>query len=224
MSFSRNKIIMKDGEVYYIHITPSGEIFKGESVEKLKENYKNGEGYENTKLFNQFTANPPPVTIPHLTDFDVRNARRERYERNERGSDLHFLDERRRASSHKFQGDSKRMTRRSTRPIYHTKANYGNYDDEELDRRKYKRGNEYGIYFDADDTEDKSVSSRKGVSDNKVGVIPSKNYPFNNNYNDKAPPVRRAKRKKLKRLSEEELTETSPEILGVDDATGYMHS
>ncbi len=224
MSKSFTKITMENGVITYIYMTPDGEIYKGETVEKLKENYRNGDGKMNSRLFNQFTANPPPVTIPHFSSLNERNARRERYEENEGGSDLHFVGERRRATSHKFGGDSKRMSRRSSKPQYRTKANYGNYDDEELERKRYRRGNDYSIYFDADDTEDKGIRATKEVSDNKARVNPVKTYPYENDVKSKAPPVTNAKHRKIRRLREDELTDTAPDIRGVDDAAGYMYN
>ncbi len=203
-----------DGRVIYFALDDFNNVYKGYTVEELKANYKTGEDYARARMYNQYVYNPPPVTTPHIYSLSNREARRKRYEKNEEGGDLHFLSRRRRATSHKFGGDAKRLSRKSPFSPYEEKANYGNYSEEEEERKKWKRGNDYSLLFDGDDVEE------KGVVDNKARVLPPKNKPYQSDDRDVAPPVRRAKHKKLRNVVRENI-DTSPEILSVEQAANF---
>jgi hypothetical protein len=212
-------ILLENNELVYFYKDAYGDEYTGRTLEELKANYKSGTKFPNTMLFNQYTQTIAPQTLPKITSVNEKYARRERYEDNEDGRNLHFLGRsRRRATSHKFGGDAKRLSRRRREEA---KALFGNYSEEEKRKSKGKRGNDYAQVFDSDDTEVRF--SAKGVSDNKTYQIPVKTKPSGYGDETEAPPVKRAKGKKIKVNPEQDI-DTSPEILGIDQATEFMHN
>jgi hypothetical protein len=203
------------------------------SKEAEKANYKNGNLPLN--YFNEYHNRQRVLTKPDTPNLvhDHENKRRSREYEHNRGREKFFIGKRRRASTHRFGGESASGGRRSTSDMFQAKANYGNYGRKH--RKKGERGNDSSSLSDPSFPQitegvkgtiySEILAVLKEVNDNQSESLPGRTIPYYTEkpYKQRAPQVNNAHGIKPKSRKRENLL-TDAKILSVDQAGQFAHN